>query len=407
MAKPIGYGSVDFTKFRLTPLQAGVGVTILALIMYGSLALEFAKAKDFILPGGALIGGDFVAFWGAAKLMAGGMASEIYDPIFLPAKLMEFMPSAEDLYLTWQYPPTYFFAVSFLAFLPYGLGYAVWTGGSFAIFAATIRSAGVTGIALLIVLAAPATFHAIITGQNGFLTASLLMGAALYPDKRPAVAGLCAALLTMKPQLGVLIPFAFIAGGYWRAFSWAAAGSLMLGLASIAVFGFGPWIAFVDSIFRVSTSVSGGALPLSKMPTVFAAFKFAGAPDVVAQVMQGLSIIMAVWATVAIWRRYDDRALRAGVVCVGAYFVSPYLFHYELVILAAPIALLALQAREDGWRRRDRILLTLFFLAPLFIPNDPHQNGFNLGFVVTVFAFIFVLRRMQTQSLSVHEMQRA
>ncbi len=395
MAKPFFNMLTEITDIRLTARQAAIGAAIVALSIYGVFVVQLVLAKDFVTPAGTPVGGDFVVFWTAAQAAAAGEISSLYDTAYFQALLLEMGPPRDAYGLTWQYPPTYFFAVSFLAFLPFGLGYAAWTGGSFVIFIATIRSAGVKGLTLLIVLAAPATFQAAITGQNGFLAASLLLGAALYPDKRPAVAGLCAALLTMKPQLGILLPFAFIAGGYWRAFGWAAAGSLFLGAASLAVFGPDPWIAFIESVVGVSAAVGDGVMPLYKMPTMFAAFMLAGAPKILALAMHGLGVIAAIWATVIIWRRYDNKALRAGAICVGAYFVSPYLFYYELVILAAPIALLALQALEKGWRPHDQLWLAALFLAPLFIPGDPRLLGFNLGFAVTAVAFIFVLRQMR------------
>ena len=363
-------------------------------------AAQLALSEHFVTPSGAPVGGDFVAFWTAAKSLAAGGGAEIYDPAIFKDRLLEFAPVLETYNLTWQYPPTFYFTISFLALLPFGLGYALWTGGSIAIFAATLRSARIKGAPLLFVLAAPVVFQAAITGQTGFLAAGLLIGAGLFPDKRPMVAGICAALLTMKPQLGVLLPFAFIAGGYWRAFFWAAAGTATLCLASIAAFGVEPWFAFFDSILGASLALRDGVMPLFKMPTIFAAFTLAGATNEISLVIHGLGAIAALWATIAVWRRNDSNALRLGVLCAGAFFVSPYLFYYELVILAAPIALLALEAREKGWRPHDHLILAALFLLPLFIPGDPRQAGFNLGFAVLTLAFVFVLRSMRPASVA-------
>ncbi|MEL7239255.1 MAG: hypothetical protein AAGK78_10360, partial [Planctomycetota bacterium] len=54
--------------------------------------------------------------------------------------------------------------------------------------------------------------------------------------------GLAAALLTIKPQLGVLLPIAYLAGGYWRAFFYAAFGSIAFaGAATAAGLAAGFW----------------------------------------------------------------------------------------------------------------------------------------------------------------------
>jgi hypothetical protein len=305
-------------------------------------------------------------------------------------------PPQDEWGLTWQYPPTYFLVIGFLAVLPYGLGYALWSGGGFAMFAASSWRAGLRGETLLVMLSAPVLFQTFVTGQNGFLTASLLLGAALLPDKRPLLAGLCAALLTIKPQLGLLLPLAYMAGGHWRAFGYAAAGSLLLAGASVAAFGLHPWAAFFESVLGVSAHVGAGVMPLHKMPTVFAAFAMAGAPASVALVFHLLGAAAAAWATFAVWRRSDSRALRAAVVCAGAFLVAPYAYYYELVIIAAPLALLAMEASRSGWRRHDHLILAALFLVPMLLPWPAAQQGFNLAFVVSALAFVFVLRRVKT-----------
>ena len=80
----------------------------------------------------------------AAKAMAAGEAAEIYDPARFREWLFQIAPPKETWGLTWQYPPTYFFAIALLALLPYGFGYAVWTGTGAAIFAAAARGAVVS-----------------------------------------------------------------------------------------------------------------------------------------------------------------------------------------------------------------------------------------------------------------------
>ena len=394
-------GSLVFNRldrvadFRLTARQARLGAAIIALTLAAVALAQIALSKGYVTPAGTPVGGDFSAFWTAAKAMAAGDAAAIYDPAVFQDWLARVAPAQERWGLTWQYPPTYFFIIGLLALMPYGLGYALWSGGGLALFAASSRAAGVKGAALLIMLAAPALFQTFITGQNGFLTASLLLGATLLPDKRPLVAGACAALLTIKPQLGLLLPIAYIAAGHWRAFGAAAVGAILLAAASIAAFGFAPWAVFFDSIVGVSGRVSDGVMPLFKMPTVFAAFSLAGFPSAIAAMLHLMGAGAAVWATWVIWRRYDCRALKAAVICAGAFLVAPYAYYYELVIIAAPVALLAMDAARDGWRRHDHLLLAGMFLLPMLLPGEPTQTGFNMAFVVTVLAFVFVLRRLQ------------
>lgn len=377
---------------RIPLRYAVIGALAIAMTLFSVFAMQMVMSKDLITPAGAPMGGDYAAFWTAAKAMAAGDAAAIYKPEAFKQWLFEIGPPRERWGLTWQYPPTYFLVIGFLALMPYAAGYALWTGGGLAIFAASARGAGLRGEALVILLAAPAVFQAVITGQNGFLTATLLLSATMLVDKRPALAGLCAAMLTIKPQLGLLLPIAYIAGGHWRAFGTAAVGSIGLAGASVAVFGFAPWAAFFESLVGVSGHVSTGAMPIYKMPTFYAAFFMAGFPPVIALAFHLIGAGAAAWATAVIWRRSDNAALKAGIVCCGAFLVAPYAYYYELVIMAVPITLLAMQSVKNGWRPFDHLILTGLFLGPMLMPGDASRAGFNITFTATVLAAVFILR---------------
>jgi len=383
--------------FRLAGRQARLGAGAVALTLGLVAAAQMLLSKGYMTPAGTPVGGDFAAFWTAAKAMAAGDAAAIYNPSVFQGWLARIAPGDAEWTLFWQYPPTYFLVIGFLAATPYWLGYALWSGGGLALFAASSWAAGVRGAALFFLLAAPVVFQAFITGQNGFLTASLLLGATLLPDKRPLLAGACAALLTVKPQLGLLIPVAYMAGGHWRAFGAAAAGALALAGVSILVFGIAPWAAFLDSLIGAGGRVGDGVMPLYKMPTVFAAFSMAGLPASVALAFHFAGAAAAVWATWFVWRKSDSPALKAAIVCSGAFLVAPYAYYYELVIVAAPVALLAMASAREGWRKHDHLMLAGLFLAPMLLPGEPTGQGFNLAFAAMILSIVFVLRRLKSQ----------
>ncbi len=81
--------------------------------------------------------------------------------------------------------------------------------------------------------------------QNGFLSTARLGGAAVWLDRRPALAGVCLGCLAYKPQLGIIVPLALAAAGRWRSFAVAAATvAILAGLATVA-FGMDIWPAFM------------------------------------------------------------------------------------------------------------------------------------------------------------------
>ena len=71
---------------------------------------------------------------------------------------------------------------------------------------------------LLFAAAFPAVLVNAGHGQNGFLTAALLGGALVMLDRRPASRASCSALLSYKPQFGLMIPLVLIATQRWRVF---------------------------------------------------------------------------------------------------------------------------------------------------------------------------------------------
>ena len=143
------------------------------------------------------------------------------------------------------------------------------------------------------------------------------------------------------------------------------AGALMG--AGIAVLGQATFKAWLGSIATVQMLLEQGGLPWQKMPTVFALVRLLHAP---VRVAYGLHIAVAIAAAVLVWRvwrRSQDWQLRGAVLMAATFLISPYVFDYDLVWLAFPIAWLALVGVRDGWMRGERELLTLAWVLPLLM----------------------------------------
>ena len=123
----------------------------------------------------------------------------------------------------WHYPPFFFAVAVLVAALPYAWGLAIWLAASLAAYLAAMRAILPRPETLLIAAAFPAVFVNIGHGQNGFLTAALLGGALHLLDRRPWLAGVLIGCLAYKPQFGVLIPLALLAGGRWSTIAAAVA----------------------------------------------------------------------------------------------------------------------------------------------------------------------------------------
>src|SRR5262249_44087813 len=162
------------------------------------------------------------SFWAAGHLALKHAAVSAYDPALQHAAEVSAVGHKFPGALPWPYPPVFLFVAAFLALLPYAAAFAAWCVSTLAAYAAVVgpiaKRWGAAGLAC----AAPWALANAIPGQNGFLTAALIGLPLFLLEKRPGLAGLILGLLSYKPQFGILFPLAFAAGGYWRAFLWAA-----------------------------------------------------------------------------------------------------------------------------------------------------------------------------------------
>lgn len=371
------------------PLVFGGWALIALVTMAAMYALALGGASD------TMIGGDFSAFHVAAKAAAEGASAEIYQLSAFEARLIEAFPERDDLRLSWQYPPTYLLLITALASLPYLFGFTLWSTTTLAGFGVVIRKQINDPLILFGVVASPAALSAFITGQNGFLTAALLILAAFNPKARPVIAGIAAGLLTVKPHLGLLIPIAYLAAGCWRAIGVAIITALVLAALSLGAFGAEPWAAFFGAVSEVSARVSAQIMPLAKMTTPYAAALFAGLPIIFAQAFYGVIAIGAGVFVWRVWRMVDDQGLRAAALICGVLFAAPYGFHYELIILAFPCVIIAMRAIATGWLKHEKLLLSLAWVMPgAATAFADMRQGLAIGFITVLIVFVMTARRI-------------
>ena len=100
--------------------------------------------------------------------------------------------------------------------MPYLAAFAVWSLLGFTLFLVAAYAGGVERKHLMFVAVAPAVAVNLFIGQNGFFFAALLICGLINLDRRPLLAGLCFGLLTIKPQLGLLLPVMLVLTQRWR-----------------------------------------------------------------------------------------------------------------------------------------------------------------------------------------------
>jgi arabinofuranan 3-O-arabinosyltransferase len=348
-------------------------------------------------PDGGGVPSDFVNVWAAGRLVLEGHAAAAYD--WTAHKLVEEIAVGHpfDGYFGWHYPPTFLFVAAGLSILPYATAYLLWVFGTFPAYLAAIRAIIGDRVGYLLAAAFPAVLGNFIVGQNGFLTAGLVGGALVLLERRPIAAGVLVGLLSYKPHLGLLFPIALMASGHWRAFTTAAIVAALMAGASWLAFGSDTWQAFFANIGHTSQAfLSEGHADFSKLQTAFGLTRALGGSEALAWTVQIAVAIVAAGAIAMLWRRRVAYEIKAAALGAGAMLATPYLYTYDLVVLAVPLAFLFRLGRARGFLPHEMAGIALASLLILIFPFVKAPVGFA---AVLVVATLIARRTLNAQSV--------
>ena len=337
--------------------------------------------------------------WSASHLAVHGDALAIFDaPSMFDIQRLA-VPANERLFL-WHHPPNFLLLVLPLALLPYYPAYFLWMFLTFALLVGTLLRLSPTRPALtwMLTLAFPATFVNFMHGQTGFLMAALLGGAPYHLEKRPGLAGVLIAVATVKPHLALLVPVALICGGYWRVLGYAVVASLGFWCISAAFFGVDLWLAALSNLAVAESVMTSGALPWEKMPSAYAAALMLGTGSDAAWGAQVLCALIVAAAIAWIWRGGAPLTVKGAALACGCVLMSPYVFDYDLTVLAIAVALFAREGLGNGWRVGERNILILAAVAPLVGPTIAETLGAPVLFFIMASLFAACVARSRALS---------
>ena len=325
------------------------------------------RSKGLIDPAGHPIGADFIDPWSASWLTLHGSPSAVYDvPRLWSAERMA-VHYPKVGFAGFHYPPIYLLIILPLALLPYAWSLLAWTFATFAAYLTVMFKIDPERDSLWLAIAFPGALVNLTNGQNGFLTLALLAAAMLTLERRPILAGMMFGLMSYKPQYGLLVPIFLIATGRWRTIAAASVTVLILAALSLAMFGGQTWQAFFSSIaFTRQVVLEQGGSGFEKLQSAFAAARLWGFGVATAYAFQAAVSLFAAIVAIWIWRRTRNFDLHAAALTTGMLLTTPYMMDYDLVILALPIAWLALEGRRSDFLPWEKSLLAFIWLLPLF-----------------------------------------
>jgi hypothetical protein len=335
-----------------------------AMVVYVADLLR--QTRDHLTNGaGRPFGDDFVNFWSGPFLAWHHRAAEIYNFDAFHAFQQSIVGEHLQGY-NYSYPPVLLVLTAPLALIPYLPGLALWLSAGWFAFYRALRLNMPDGRTLLLALATPAVFINAVAAQNGTWTAALIGGGLALLDRRPFLAGSLLGLLICKPQLGILIPIALLAGRRWRPA--VAAMATAGGLIAVSLVWLGPDIygVFLQRLALIRHfSLEDGTGVWHRSLSVFVAARQLGADVQTAYVVQAIVAGFAALAVAALWFRDASSGIRNAALVLGTCLATPYLQDYDLVFSALVVAWLW---QDDDMRRMPEFALFLASAALLLIP---------------------------------------
>jgi Glycosyltransferase family 87 len=364
----------------------------LAFVTIGVIGLDVAT-NPIIRPiiVGNHLGIDFIQFWESARLAADGKPAAAYA-LGAPFHTTE---------LAIAYPPLIMLLSWPLAGLSYPYALGIWIGLGVLLFSWTLSRVIGWEMAIFASIGTPAALFNIFLGQNGFYTAIVLAGGLMLVERRPVPAGILLGMLSCKPQLGLLLLPALVAGGHWRVVVAAAATVFLLILVTLVLFGHETWFAFFARLPAQRDLMENRTAAWPWMPSMYAMLRLIGASSPVAYMVQALSTIGAVVAVVRLWRGPAPLAVKSAGLVIAALLATPYVWAYDTVVLTFAAAWLARDGSRSGFLPWEKI--TVLMLLTLLIPSVTASKLVNLqiGPVLLWLALAVVIRRgSQLASLS-------
>lgn len=376
---------------------------LMALAALMALQLCLYVVAYFVnFPASGRFGGDFICFWQAAQNFVQGDVAAIYDTSHLAE-------AHHGVMTTYLYPPHFLPFISPLGYLSYNQAVALWSllplPFYFMLAALLMRraaqdlyTASAPPYFLLFALLLPFVSANIFSGQSGMIIAVLFMAAVYWWKQKPVLAGICIGLMTVKPQLGLLLPVALIAAGRWRIFISAAVTTLGLLAVATLVLGATIWQDYLNMLNAFSQFMGRTPWGVWLALAPYISLQGAGLGLFWPGVIQAVISVCVIALMIGLFRNKkakDD--VRFGLLACGTVLATPYTLCYDSPLLALALMPLLLRLWADA---RASMLEMAGVAAIVFMPyGQPLLSDYHVpfGFIATGLFFVALYRRYRME----------
>lgn len=335
---------------------------LLALANAVLLYLQWSNGGWLFHRDGSVWAHDFLSHWAAGKRALSGQSSMVYDVAAQNAYQTKLIGAGKPVEMGFFYPPPFLLTIIPFAWLDLASAYVAFLCTTICLYVLALRL--VTGNWLTAIPAAAAgggAYFSLLYVQNGFLTAALITAGLAVLPRRPRLAGIAFGLLTFKPQIGILIPFALAAAGYWKTIGWAVVTAVLMAAFAELALGPGIWGTFLSSATHTTGFLEGGNIWFKMQSSFAISLPFFG--SAAAYAVHFVIAAAVAWAVIRIWSNQRNSSwLKGAALIAGSLLMSPYLFAYDSVMITA--AALMLIREEPDLPLTDRMALIAACLLP-------------------------------------------
>jgi alpha-1,2-mannosyltransferase len=329
---------------------------------------------------------DFSMFWPSGLLARSNEFAALYKPESFWL-FRQHILNQQASRIDWIYPPPTLLLSMGISYLPFEVGFLIWSFVFLMLSILLLRWARVSWLAITLTLLSPATLWNFEMGQLGTIEGVVLASGLLMIMKTPLSAGGLLGFLIFKPQAAFLLPVVVLSKHNRSAvFGAVLSAGLVIGVVS-AMLGWQAWIAFftegrvaAKEILEKSFFVGYQQFGVS----VFWMLRSFGTGLFASYLGQGVSSVIAIFFTWQIWQEPEIRTQdRVSLTVFLSLMTTPYGFTYDMVGYCVALIILA---EGRGWR--IDLLDALFWLWPALCPIVTVKIGVLLTPVIVALAVI-------------------
>lgn len=397
---------------RLNNLRLQLMIGVIWASLFALLLLDIKQhfkidgTKKYIL-----LGRDFINYYSSSVLVLKNDLHLLHDLEGYRVFQREFFEAPLLSIHNWSYPPHSLLFTWPLSFFPYLLSLAIWSVVGLGAFYKATRLYIANRFDAWIVVLAPASIICLVAGQNGLFSATLMVAPFMLKEKSPWLAGILLGCLTYKPQLGLLLPIAFILMRDWKVILSAGLTTVTLVAVSLGLFGVQSWISFVNDIVPYQVLVLNEMGPpfANMVASLFKSATIIGIEKNIAMTAQSILTVSCMLFTVWVFWRRRNYNIQLAFLFTAILLSSPYLVIYDMVPLALAVYLYYRDLSLSGdLRSLEPLFLvivatlpfTTYFLSTITFPIAP------VILIVFLARLVFKLKQGESSSwvpISVNE----